>query len=109
MNKFINFSRFMGYLFDDAKLARQGTMIIRALLEAQSPRLTNIAEKMAGKSASGYKMIQRFLAKVDLKQVLLRLYQEDAGYVIGDPTEMARYRAPQTTYVGRMRDGMAAG
>ena len=109
MDKFINFSRFMGYLFDDQKQAKQGTTIIRALLEAQSPRLSNIAEKMAGNSVSGYKMIQRFLAKVDLKQALLRLYQEEAGYVIGDPTEMARYRAPKTSYVGRLSDGVTEG
>jgi hypothetical protein len=109
MDKFINFSRFMRYLLDDMKLAEQGSKIVRALLEAQSPRMSNIAEKMRGKSASCYKMIQRFLAKVDLKQVLLRFYQEEADYVIGDPTEMERFRAPKTSYVGRLSDGMTAG
>ncbi len=88
MDKFINFSTFMRYLLDDVKLAEQGSKIVRALLDAQSPRMSNISEKMKGKSASCYKMIQRFLAKVDLKQVLLRFYQEEADYVIGDPTEM---------------------
>ena len=38
MDKFINFSRFMGYLFDDQKQAKQGTTIIRALLEAVNSR-----------------------------------------------------------------------
>ena len=109
MDKFINFSTFMRYLLDDMKLAEQGSKIVRALLEAQSPRMSNIAEKMRGKSASCYKMIQRFLAKVDLKQVLLRFYQEEADYVIGDPTEMERFRAPKTSYVGRLSDGMTAG
>lgn len=109
MDKFINFSAFMRYLLDDAKLAEQGSKIIRALLEAQSPRLSNIAEKMKGKSASCYKMIQRFLDKVDLKQVLLRFYQEEADFVIGDPTEMERFRAPKTSYVGRLSDGTTAG
>jgi hypothetical protein len=85
MDKFINFSTFMRYLLDDTKLAEQGSKIVRALLDAQSPRMSNIAEKMRGKSGSCYKMIQRFLAKVELKQVLLRFYQEEAGYVIGDP------------------------
>lgn len=109
MDKFINFSTFMRYLLDDVKLAEQGSKIIRALLDAQSPRMSNIAEKMNGRSASCYKKIQRFLAKVDLKQVLLRFYQEDAEFVIGDPTEMERYRAPKTSYVGRLSDGMTAG
>jgi hypothetical protein len=109
MNKFINFSSFMRYLFDDEKLRKQGSEIIRALLEAQSPRMSNIAERMAGKRAGSYKLLQRFLAKLDLKQVLLRLYQEEAKFVIGDPTEMERFRAPKTSYVGTLSDGKTAG
>ena len=109
MNKSIKFSAFMRYLLDDEKLTMQGSKIIRALLEAQSPRLSNIAEKMAGNSTSCYKRIQRFLHKVDMKQVLLRFYQEEAKFVIGDPTEMERFRAPKTSYVGRLSDGTTAG
>jgi hypothetical protein len=109
MDKCINFSEFMRYLFDDEKLAAQGADILKALLEAQSPRLTNISEKMAGKSSSSYKAIQRFLKKVDLKHLLLRFYQEDAEFMIGDPTEMERYRAPKTSYVGTLSDGKTAG
>jgi hypothetical protein len=77
-------------------------------LEAQSPRLTNIAEKMNGNSNSSYKKIQRFVKKVDLKRLLLRFYQEDAEFVIGDPTEMERYKAPKTSYVGVLNDGKTA-
>lgn len=109
MDKCINFSEFMRYLLDDEKLAEQGSEIIRALLEAQSPRLTHISEKMTGKSESCYKAIQRFLSKVDLKAVLLRFYQEEAEFVIGDPTEMERYRAPKTAYVGKLSDGETPG
>ncbi len=109
MDKCINFSAFMRYLFDDRKMVEQGSKIIRALLEAQSPRLSNIAEKMRGKSASCYKRIQRFLQNVDMKQVLLRFYHPEAGYVIGDPTEMARSRARKTAYVGILSDGMTPG
>jgi hypothetical protein len=78
-------------------------------LEAQSPRLTNISEQMTGNSSSRYKEIQRFLKKVDLKKSLMRLYQEDAEFVIGDPTEMGRYKAPKTSYVGTLSDGKTAG
>jgi hypothetical protein len=110
MDKCINFSGFLGYLFDDKKLVKEAAQIIKALLEAQSPRLTNIAEKMPGqKSESNYKSIQRFLNKVDMKQTLLRLYQEDAEFIIGDPTEMERYKAPKTSYVGTLSDGKTAG
>jgi hypothetical protein len=79
------------------------------MLEAQSPRLSDISEKMAGNSSSCYKEIQRFLKKADLKQALKRLYQEDAEFVIGDPTEMERYKAPKTPYVGTLKDGTTAG
>ena len=109
MDKCINFCEFMQYVFDDDKLAEQSATIIKGLLEAQSPRLTNISEKMDGKSSSNYKGIQRFLKKVDLKQRLLRLYQEEAEFVIGDPTEMVRYKAPKTSYVGTLSDGKTAG
>jgi len=109
MNKFINISGLMGYLFDDEKLAKQASKIIQAILEAQSPRMSHVVEKMTGKSSSNYKMIQRFLCRIDLKQVLLRFYQEDAKFVIGDPTEMVRYNAPKTSYVGTLSDGRTAG
>lgn len=109
MNKFINISGLCRYLFDDEKLEKQAAKIIRAILEAQSPRLSNIVEKMPGNSSSNYKTIQRFLTRIDLKQVLLRFYQEDAKFVIGDPTEMERFRAPKTSYVGTLSDGKTAG
>lgn len=109
MDKCINFGEYMRYLLDDEKLAEQGSEIIWALLEAQSPRLTHISEKMTGKSDCCYKAIQRFLSKVDLKPVLLRFYQEEAEFVIGDPTEMKRYRAPKTAYVGKLSDGETPG
>jgi len=60
MDKCINFYEFMRYLMDEESLVEEGAEIIKALLEAQSPRLTNIAEKMSGKSERNYKTIQRF-------------------------------------------------
>jgi hypothetical protein len=39
----------------------------------------------------------------------MRFYKEEADYVIGDPTEMERFRAPKTHYVGTLSDGMTAG
>jgi len=110
MDKCINLSGFLRYFFDDEKQVQQGAGIMKALLEAQSPRLTDISEKMPGKkSGSNYKVIQRFLKQVDLKQLLKRLYQEDVEFVIGDPTEMERSKAPKTSYVGTLSDGKTAG
>ena len=50
MNKFINYSEFMHYLVDDEKKANKGGEIVKAILAAKSPRLTNIAEHMDGQS-----------------------------------------------------------
>lgn len=109
MDKCINFQAFLRPLFDEERLVKQGAEIMEGILKAQSPRLTNIAEKMRGQSERNYKMIQRFLQQVSMKQQLLRFYQEDAEFVIGDPTEMERYRAPKTPYVGTLSDGKTAG
>jgi len=109
MDKCINFCGFVRHLIDEEKLVKQGAEIVKALLEAQSPRLSNIAEKMSGKSDRNYKTIQRFLKQVSVKQLLMRFYQEEAEFVIGDPTEMERYKAPKTSYVGTLSDGQTAG
>ncbi len=109
MNKCINFCRFWRYLVDDEKLVKQGAEIMKAILEAQSPRMTNISEKMEGKSDRGYKTIQRFIQQVDLKKQLMRFYAENAEFVMGDPTEMKRYKAAKTPYVGTLNDGTTSG
>jgi len=109
MDKFINFCKFWRCLSDDERLVKQGAEITKALLEAQSPRLTDISEKMTGNSERNYKTIQRFLKEMDLKRLLMRFYAENAEFVIGDPTEMERYKAPKTSYVGTLSDGKTAG
>jgi len=109
MNKFINYSEFMHYLIDDEKKAEKGGEIVQGILAAKSPRLTHIAEEMQGQSESNYKAIHRFIGETDVKAALLRLYQEEADYVIGDATEMSRYKAPKTDYVGTLSDGQTPG
>ena len=109
MDKCIKFQLFLRSLMDDEKDVKTGAEIMQGILGAQSPRLTNIAEKMSGRSERNYKTIQRFLKKVELKQLLMRFYQEEAEFVIGDPTEMERYKAPKTAYVGTLSDGKTAG
>ena len=109
MLKFINISNFMSYLFDDESQALKAAEIVRAILEAQWPRLSNVAEKMDGKAEANYKAIQRFISRVDVKRQLQRLFQEEAQFVIGDPTEMPRYEAPKTAYVGTLSDEKTPG
>lgn len=109
MAKCIKLTGMLRYLLDDEKSVRQGAEIVQALLEAQSPRMSDISEKMAGSRSRSYKALQRFIRRQDLKSALLRLYQEQAEYVIGDPTEMERWHAPKTKYVGTLSDGKTAG
>jgi hypothetical protein len=109
MIKCINLSDFLGYLFDQPRLLDKIKVILKGLLEACSPRLSQIAEHMPGHPAANYKTIQRFLAQVDLKALLLRFFQEEAEFVIGDPTEMKRPQAKKTAYVGQLSDGQTLG
>lgn len=109
MNKFIHLSRFVKCLFDDVEAADKASQIIEGMLRARSPRLSDIAREMRGKEAANYKRIQRFMYQVDPREALLRLFQSEAPFMIGDPTEMPRPQARQTEYVGRLSDGQTSG
>lgn len=109
MDKFINNQEFMVELFDDAEQAKRAGEIGGAILAARSLRLTDIAVEMEGESAAGYKRIQRFLGKADPRAALWRLFQEEAEFVIGDPTEIERPNAWKTEYVGKLKDGKTKG
>jgi len=109
MTKFINLFEFVRYLFDSDSVAKKVSMILKAVLEAQSPRISEIAQKMPGNADSNYKMIQRLLQNLDPKAALLRLFRIDALFVIGDPTEMPRPQAWKTDYVGTLKDGKTKG
>ena len=109
MDKFINNQEFMTELFDDAEQAKRAGEIGAAILAARSLRMTDIAVEMEGESAAGYKRIQRFLGKADPRAALWRLFQEDAEFVIGDPTEIERPHAWKTDYVGTLKDGKTKG
>jgi hypothetical protein len=65
MNKFIRISEFAKHLFTDENIAKQATVIIQCILEASSPRLSDIAAKMPGTEAACYNRIQRILLDND--------------------------------------------
>lgn len=109
MDKFINKREFMSQLFDDKSASERATEIGDAILAARSLRLTDVAVEMDGESAAGYKRIQRFLKVADSRAALWRLFQEDAEFVIGDPTEIERPQAWKTEYVGTLKDGKTKG
>lgn len=109
MNKCIKILPFTKELFDQEAQAKKAARILHGVLKARSGRMTHIAHQMKGNPAGNYKLIQRFLKQVDLKPILLRLFQEQAEFVIGDPTEMERSQARKTAYVGTLRDGSTRG
>ena len=109
MSKFINIHPFMQGLFDEEEIARKAAEIGQGILVARSLRLTDIADAMKGNSTASYKRIQRFIKEADPRQALWRLFQEQAEFVIGDPTEIERPQAWKTDYVGTLKDGKTKG
>ncbi len=100
----INFGQFTRHIFESPRVARQAACIIKAILAARSPRLSEIARKMPGNCDSNYKQLQRFLQQTDPRLVLGRLFQSEATFVIGDPTDLPRPHAFKTSYVGKLKD-----
>jgi hypothetical protein len=109
MNKFAHLLLFVQSVFDEKETAEKAKPIIEGILKARSPRLSDIAREMAGSEDRNYKCIQRFLEKTTPQETLLRLFQESASFVIGDPTEMPRPQARKTDYVGTLSDGQTSG
>jgi hypothetical protein len=101
--------QFVQTLFTRKQVAVKASRIVRAILEAQSARLTEIARVMPGSLAARYKELQRFVVQNDVKAGLLRLLQPDATFVIGDVTEIPRRQARRTEYVGKLSDGKTRG
>lgn len=100
----INFVQFTRLVFDSPAVAQQAATIIKAILVARSPRVSDIARQMPGRPEAAYKQVQRFLQHTDPRTVLTRLFQSDAPYVLGDPTELPRPQAYRTAYVGKLKD-----
>ncbi len=74
-------------------------------MEARSPRLSEITAKMPGNEAVCYKRIQRFLQENGLQAMLTLLFNEEADFVIGDPTDIEHPHASKTDYVGTLMMG----
>jgi len=109
MDKFTHLSDFLGYLFDEGRSVEKARAITAGIMKAGSCRMSDIAREMPGSESANYKCIQRFVAEESLKSILLRLYQEEAPFMIGDPTEMPRPDAKKTDYVGTLSDGQTSG
>lgn len=109
MDKFIRISEFAKQLFTDQSTAQLANEILQGILEAGSPRLSDIAAKMPGNEEACYKRVQRFLQENDPREMFKMLFNEEADFVIGDPTEIERPHAKKTEYVGTLMDGETKG
>jgi len=97
----VNIKRFTDQCFDrESELAAR---IIKGVLDAQSPRISDIANAMDGNYEANYKAIQRFIEDDKPKEALHRLYDEESEYVLGDPTDIERPNAGKTDYVGKLK------
>jgi hypothetical protein len=76
--------------------------IVKGILDAKSPRISDISNAMEGNPDANYKTIQRFLDTNDPRENLHRLFNEDEEFIIGDPTEIHRPQAKKTEYVGKV-------
>jgi len=109
MKKYIQISEFAKELFPDQKTAVQASQILRGIMERCSPRLSDISASMPGSEAANYKRIQRFLQENEPQETLKLLFNEEADFVIDDPTEIERPHAEKTAYVGTLKDGQTKG
>ncbi len=96
-----NIKRFTDQCFD--RESEKAARIVKGILDARSPRISDISNAMEGNADANYKCIQRFIHNNDPKEALHRLYNEDTEYVLGDPTDIERLQAKKTEYVGKLK------
>jgi hypothetical protein len=94
--------RFTDQCFD--RESEQAARIIKGVLDAGSPRISDIANSMYGNYDANYKSIQRFIEDDKPNEALHRLYNEESEYVLGDPTDIERPQAVKTDYVGKLKN-----
>jgi hypothetical protein len=102
-----NIKAFTDQCFD--KENDKASRIVKGILDAKSPRISDISNSMDGNPDANYKTIQRFLDNNDPRENLHRLLDEDAKFIIGDPTEIHRPQAKKTEYVGKVWEGKKLG
>ena len=87
---FNHFSEVLVCLFDEERLVKKVQAITVGILISGSCRVREVVRTRSGNETADYKCIQQFVAKTNMKASLLRMYQEESSFLIGDPTEMSR-------------------
>ncbi len=101
--------QYTSFLFDHPGQAQKAALVIAALWQAKSARLSELARVLPGSDEAAYKGLQRFLKQAQPQAVLWRLFDPEAEFVIGDLTEIARPQAKKSAYVGTLKDGKTRG
>ena len=109
MPKYMRIIEFAKELFSNEREIKTASEVIQGILDSKSPRISEVADAMPGGYEGNYKKIQRFLKQTTPKEQLNLLFNEEAEYVIGDPTEIERPHAHKTKYVGTLKDGKTKG
>jgi hypothetical protein len=107
--KLSDIRRFAAECFDAAGESEKAARILKGILDTRSPRISDISHAMEGTPYANYKAVERFLDTSDPRMALHRLYWDEAPFVIGDPTDIERYQARKTSYVGKLKDGKTPG
>jgi len=80
MDKFARIFEFAQQFFTDEHTAQQTSKIIEGIMKARSAHLSDIA--------ANYTRIQGFLQGNDPREALKTLFNEEADFASGDPTEI---------------------
>ncbi len=67
MYKFMRILEFAKPLFGSEQSAKKASQIMESILVSQSPRISDIADKMDGNYESNYKKVQRFLPSLGFR------------------------------------------
>ena len=82
--------------------------ILWSISRARSLRISSLSNEMAA-TAGSYKKIQRFLDRFDYQEALMRFFNPNAPFFIGDVTEIPRKEAYKTEWIGTLSDGETKG
>ncbi|MGQ9610859.1 MAG: hypothetical protein ACUVWN_16305 [bacterium] len=75
--------------------------IIKGILDAKSPRISDISNTVDSNQNANYRIAQRSLDNNSPRENIHRLFNESSSIVIGDPTEIERLQAKKNEYLGR--------
>lgn len=104
MIKYEDFRVYVKEMFSDLGSHEKLGEILYGLCRSRSLRISGISHNIGGSYHRNYKMIQRFMREIDLRDLLLRFFNSDSEIVIGDTTEIERPEAEKTEYVGELKN-----